>query len=373
MVNIKKSALLFVVLGLCAVGIGGWLMFTGEDADSKLAAVSAQVEHAEREKADRVVTPQMNELRYLKVASGDEDFTPAQREKMRELGLPEAVVRRALQAIAGTLYPVDFHLKIIDQNGDLVPGAKIEYDVGRSPGFVSPGRYVGQSDEQGQFSITEVKAATIDLVGFTKPGYVFRPTQDERGVEAINKKHLYTADDPLIVHAWKLGKPAKLLENDGRNKSVQVPNDGSWTSLYLVSHRRLVKKEGKQPDADLWVSVTARIEITGTKFDRPLGWSMILEAPNGGFQQTNDRFMLEAPESDYESHMEVNYERGEPGAMGWTPGKNFYLLLRGGKTYGRMRFIINPYGSSTARIRIPFALNLEGTRNLYSGKTDIWY
>jgi len=369
----SKKRLLFV-LGLIAVGIGSWLWMMGEDISLEQAAAPVDVEQARPATEDRVVTPQMYEPQYLKVASGDEDFTPAQREKMRELGLPEAVVRRALQAIASNLAPVDFHLKIIDQNGDPVPGAKIEYDVNRSPGFGGPGTYFGQSDVGGRFEVTGTKAARVLLVKFTKPGYVFRPIQDESNVAAMNEKHLYTADAPLIVHVWKLGKPAKLLENDGRNKSVQVPNDGSWTSLYLVSDRRLVKKEGKQPDADLWVSVVARVKNPGMKFEHPMGWSMVLETPNGGFQKADDRFMYLAPESGYESHLEVSYKRSEPGWAGWTyPGEKFYLLLRNRKTYGRMQFYISPYGGISASIGIAFALNLEGTRNLYGGEPVDWY
>jgi len=368
----SKKRLLFV-LGLIAVVIGSWLLVAGEDIAQKQAAIHEPVEQEKSVTEDRVITPQMFEPKYLKVVSGDEDFTPTQREKMHNMGLPETVVRRALQAIAATLSQVDFHLKIIDQNGDPVPGAKIEYDVGRSPGFVSPGRYVGQSDEQGQFSITETKAATVSTVKFTKPGYVLRPAQEESGVEAINKKHLYTADDPLIVHAWKLVKPVQLEGEDGRIRSVDVPNDGSWISLYLVSNEALKIKAGKQPDADFWVSVVARSKITGGKFDIPLSWSIVLETPNGGFQLTDDYFMLEAPESGYESHLEINYKITDQDGSGWIYGKNFYLLLRGQKTYGRMRFSVDPYGRSTAGISVKFALNQDGTRNLYGGKPVNWY
>ena len=365
----KLQKRLFFILGLIAVGVGGWLWIAGEDTNPKQVAIPAQSRSATE---DRVITPQMYEPQYLKVVSGEEDFTPAQREKMRELGLPEAVVRRALQAIAGTLYPVDFHLKIIDQNGDPVPGVKIEYNVNKSPGFGGPGTYFDQSDAEGTFSVTKTKAARVLLVNFTKPGYVFRPTQEESGVEAINKKHLYTADDPLIVHAWKLGKPAKLLENDGRNKGVQVPNDGSWTSLYLVSDRRLVKKEGKQPDADLWVSVTARYIDPTARIKRGLAWSMVLDAPNGGLHETDDLFLFEAPQSGYISEFLVNYEPDDKDVRA-DFHKNFFILLRGSKVYGRMRFKVFPYGDSTASIEVAFALNLEGTRNLYGGESIDWY
>jgi len=367
-----ESKKLLFVLGLIAVGFGGWLWLTGEDTVPKQAANPVPVEQAESVTDDRVITPQMYEPQYLKVVSGEEDFTPAEREKMRELGLPAVVVRRALQAIADTLASVDFHLKIVDQNGDPVPSVKIEYDVNKSPGVGGPGTYFGQSDAEGRFAVTGTKAARVLLVNFTKPGYVFSPSQDESFVRAINEKHLYTADDPLIVPAWKLGKPAKLLEYDGF-KDVRVPNDGSWTSLYLISDRRLVKKEGKQPDADFWVSVVARVRKTGMKYDDILGWSMILDAPNGGFQRTDDRFMLEAPKSGYEPHLEVNSKRPEPDWSGWVQGKLFYLLLRDGKTYGRMKFSVKPFGGTTAGIGIAFVLNQEGTRNLYSGKTELRY
>jgi len=366
-----KSKKRLFVLGLIAVGIGGWLWVTGEDMPLEHTAELVAVEQAESVVEDRVITPQMFEPQYLKVVSGEEDFTPEQREKMRELGLPEAVVRRALQAIAGSLSPVNFHLKIVDQNGDSVPGVKIEYDVSRSPGFVSPGRYVGLSDEQGWFSLAGTKAATVDLVSFTKPGYVFRATKKESSIAAMNEQHLYTSDAPLIVHAWKLGKPAKLLEYDGF-RDVYVPNDGSWTSLYLILHRKLVTKEGKQPDADFWVSVVARFVDPTAKIKKGLDWSMELEVPNGGLLKSEDLFLYEAPESGYEPRFSVNYEADDPAVLA-DLRKNFYILLRSGEVYGRMQFSVYPFSSLGASVWVKFALNLEGKRNLYGGKPMQWY
>jgi Carboxypeptidase regulatory-like domain len=132
--------------------------------------------------------------------------------------------------------PITFYGKVIDQNGDPVPGATVNYTA--MDKFDAPGsQYEGKSDANGFFSISGIGSAALS-VGVRKGGY-YMIHGKSAGAFAYGvgpdstRSEPPTKDNPAIFVLQKMGiaEPLIPLSTGG----IKVPKNGTPVSIDLAT------------------------------------------------------------------------------------------------------------------------------------------
>lgn len=264
--------------------------------------------------------------------------------------------RRTVQLVQ-TIYasPIEIYGRVQDQFGNPVSAAKVEYSV--LDRFWEPGtKYTGVSDNNGLFSLTDVKGAAVS-VAIWKNGYAGiaeksngsfsfgvpfdaqrdrpTPTKDKPAIFVLRKK---VEADPLIV----------------ANRDIRIPKDGTPVELDLRTAKATTVGHGDLK-IECWTSDNVR--DTQGHYE----WRARISVPGGGLsRRTEPELALTAPESGYEPRVEIampqNAERWRRDCDGQ------YWVKLGNGTFARMRLRITTAGDHFASITS--YLNPSGSRNL---------
>jgi hypothetical protein len=267
-------------------------------------------------------------------------------------------VRRAVaeEVQSVLLTPITFYGRVVDQNGDPVAGATINY--GALDKFDAPGsQYQGESDANGNFSISGIRGAVL-RVGAQKNGYYMI---DGKSASAFaygispdsRRKSPPSKNDPAILVLQKMGPTEPLLYLGSRQ--YKVLKNGQPLELDLQTGRQVEAGKGTIR-FERWVNDQTK------SMNRRFDWRFRITVPNGGMIERHDQFAFEAPEEGYQTVVEIDMPTSLGSEWRYTVDRSYFIRIRGG-LYGRIDATI--YGGHNNSLVLESFINPKpNSRNL---------
>ena len=290
-------------------------------------------------------------------------------------------LKHQYQVAMGSLPDITFYGRIIDQHGLPVKNASVWYSGENAYISAGGGMGAGRTDDDGYFMIDTSGAALvlgavshpeidevfyelrIDTNSATKKQYksVIRFLSHDKKGAALNYNNYSEKDKAYIVHAWRLGEYEGAIEG---NVISDYDNDGKYYTLTFDQTRLGVRKKEGKTDGHIYISCR-RPHMT---HNRDYGdWSISITPVNGGIQETDDIYMNIAPESGYQTSLDINMTKSSQGYVHELRDKKYYFKSNSGKEYGSLLMEIKPFSRASkeaCRIEVFYKLNPTGSRNL---------
>lgn len=246
--------------------------------------------------------------------------------------------------------PINFYGKVVDQDGQPVSGAKIQFSwTDLSKGGCTQREM--SSDAQGNFTLENKKGRFLQVT-VTKPGYYTAKQQNQEGFDYAGfwEKRYYQPDsrNPVLFHLRKEGVKENLLTG---NIDVNIPSGAAPTSIAFSRN-----------SVDSWARVEVQAWTNTEKYPpRIFDWHAIITVPGGDIQPCNDEFPFTAPECDYKPSIELNMPAT---AEKWKRGfeQQYYIRYTNPLRYGRVLLEIS---GASQNVSGAYWINpTPGSRNL---------
>lgn len=269
----------------------------------------------------------------------------------------KAVIKQIENAFAA---PIAFYGRVIDQNGNPVAGASVDYspiDNFRS----SATHYTGLSDAGGYFSIKDIQGIALS-VGVDKRGYY--PVADKYDKSPSSsatfaygmgpdsyRQSPPTKDKPAIFVLQKMGETVPLVYRPERQ--YKVPKNGEPVEIDLETGRQVQKGNIR---FERWANDQSKNEKG--RFD----WSFKISVPNGGIIERKGDFDFEEPGGGYEENADISMPTSLGDKWQYTVKKGYFLKLPEGN-FARLNVTI--FGGHNNSLVLESFLNpTPGDRNL---------
>ena len=269
---------------------------------------------------------------------------------------PAARRREVLEKIQRSLAtPITFYGRVIDQNGDPVPGATVNYNA--LDKFDAPGsQYQGKSDSTGAFSITGIGGAALS-VGVRKEGYYMIDGKSASafayGVGADSTRRVApTENNPAILVLQKAGIPEPLVSLS--TGGIKVPKNGTPVSIDLATGERTFASAN-------CLRVEVRTQNHAPNAAGPYHWQCRVSVPGGGLVERKEQFDFEAPAAGYQQSDEIVMLSKDPS---WKKRfkKSYFARFPSGN-YARLQFEFTSGGDHFFMVE-SFFNPRSGSRNL---------
>lgn len=246
--------------------------------------------------------------------------------------------------------PINFFGKVVDQGGQSVRGAQVEFGWNDLSG---EGTSKGQvlTDAQGAFSLTNQKGKMLQ-VDVSKDGYYKLKSERLRSFEYADFSdkdyHEPDASKPVLFHLVKKGAGDPLLTG---NVEMNAPANGTPVRMDLLNGGRVA------PEGQLEIAaVTSTLQYPPRFFD----WRATISVPGGGLVEQTDELGLAAPGEGYAPQVQFNYPVGAPD---WKRSvrRKYYIRFGSPVKYGRVEIDVN--GGRQA-VSVSYAVNPSGSQNL---------
>jgi hypothetical protein len=245
--------------------------------------------------------------------------------------------------------PITFYGKVIDQNGDPIADASVDY--GTIDKFDADGsNYRGKTDTNGYFSVSGIQGAVL-TVGVSKTGYYnIHGKSDGAFAYGVGpdstRKEPPTKDRPAVFVLQKMGVTEPLVRVSSRQ--INIPATGQPTSIDLTTGRT-----GRgNVQLESWI---------GDSSQRRFDWWYRLSVPGGGLIERQGQFEFEAPVEGYQASIETSMAAS---ADKWSSdvNKSYFARLADGRY---ARFSINFYPGKRNFVVLESYVNpTPGDRNL---------
>jgi hypothetical protein len=203
--------------------------------------------------------------------------------------------------------PIEFYGRVVDQHGDVVPGADVKIAANDKAFGGRPSQYSKTTDETGSFYITGIKGLTL-AVEVSKSGYDVIPPADnqvtssglfEYGLSSVHARPQSSSDKPIVFTLRKPGIREPLVKIDQQN--FRIGRDG--TPL-LIS---LDQKHSHNVVLRCWTN-----DNNLTEGQRKYDWRLQIEVEKGALAPRNDAFDYEAPDAGYAKTDAINMPASLP-------------------------------------------------------------
>jgi len=353
--------LLFVVLlTVIAVTVGWWL------SSSNRPPVSA----AETQKPAATM-PQAAIPPPTQSDTPPEVVQPYARTPYLGLKDPRWIERRRLRSEDPSYQwrtPIEFFGKVVDDKGQPVGGAVIEYSwsgTSAKYGGDGVGHKTMTSDSNGLFHIHGIEGKGMTVL-VSKQGY-YRRSKPNGWFEYAGfwEPNFIEPDSskPVVFHLVKRPVAEPTYHVGGR---IFLEPPALETHLDLVG-----QNIQSQSPADLYVRIT---RPPGASYEKPFDWSVTVEGRNGAeIVETTDEFMLRAPEGGYQSMINRDYKNPTGNAR---QKLRFYVRSKARKFYAAVDFELAAYrrmnGTEPASVIISATVNPNNSPNVdYDPAKDI--
>lgn len=304
-----------------------------------------------RHKSNQIVKlPVPNEIEYTKQFN-DWAKTVKKHNKTPEIqAREEAQFEWLKMASKKTIQKIEFYGKIVDQEGNPVSGVTINYIGSRSLYASGSGSGSVVSDSKGNFVIDNARGKALKIVSFEKIDYQFPSGQyfhnPKEGVDPKSTWGIYKKGSPYIVKSWKVDAYPKVKQKH-RLAMIFEPDGRKYTLDITGKQDKFIEGE---LEGDMHLS-----------FDKAeANWRVQISALNGGFVESNDKFMYMAPEKEYQPT--IFFESDD---LKRSMSKNVYFFNENKRLYGMLSLNISPYSrNNKSAIGLRYVINLEQGRNL---------
>jgi uncharacterized repeat protein (TIGR03803 family) len=259
---------------------------------------------------------------------------------------------RLLNAIQG---PIEFYGKVVDENGDVVPGAGVTFQWND---FLARGGNDGattQSDSNGLFSLHGKQGFNMGVSVGKEGYYATHDSQQsfEFGNMNASTRHVADSQRPVVFTLRKMGKGTELISTEFPQAMTypQLRRDGTPIEIDLFNGGQAAPGTG-QFKMEFWNDDTNRNA-------RTFNWKLKLTVPGGGIVETTEEFPFQAPESGYQLPLMIEMPATN---QNWRTDlrSKYYVHLPDGK-YGRVEIYLIAYNGI---IRVHSVVNPSGSRNL---------
>lgn len=249
--------------------------------------------------------------------------------------------------------PINFYGRVVDESNEPVSDASAHF-VWNDLSAEGTSEADATSDANGIFSLFNRTGKRL-LVSVSKEGYYSSGDARNAAFEYANPADgLFTPDPmkPVVFHLRKKGVGIDLVTSKYGVKDyfgVTVPLDGTPVQADLL--------ERKTGQGQITVS---QIKPEFKNWQQATNWFFRMEISDGGFIEQNDEFPFMAPEDDYQSVVEFNFQKGQPD---WIENlqKTFYIKFGNPARYGWLKLDTSIMMEGA---RFTYAINPDGSRNL---------
>jgi len=250
--------------------------------------------------------------------------------------------------------PISFFGKVVDERGDPVSGAKIQFtwtDI--SPAGTSSMQ--AASDEQGLFDLTGKTGKFLEVRVSKEGYYAYSENRFAFEYAAFFDESYYqpNSKNPVVFRLRKKGDIPQEL--NGRRTLMGIKPTGEPHHIDLQTTRKTGSGQG-----DIAISITRTAPADVKQYD----WSASIEGVNGaGLLESTDEFMFEAPETGYQPGYSYKFAESDPAWKNQTSRK-YFVRAREGNIYGRLEISFIPKYRESGAVDIKFFVNPTGSRNL---------
>ncbi len=338
----KKSILVIVIILL--VGFTAWYLTSSEgEVVPPVSTISGD------KQAVAIETKQKSQIKKLM------DLAKEAPDKLKELMMSNP--KMAAMDAMGKAMNADFQFygKIVDQHGDAVPHVSIKYDIGGFGSFGQPfaRNFDTITNDNGEFSLSG-NGDGFSILSMSKNGYEFTRGDSYYTYpryEGMKLKYKGSPEKPVIIHAWKKVEAEPLYHGEIFQGFLQ---DGQYYYVDIPALNKTMK-------------VAFVIDPEGDRYN-PLDWSVNLKVERGGVIESNDVFMNEAPEADYQTMWVSEHKKSDPNFGKWGGKRKFYVKGLNGKVYGRIEVKFAAYYGNRdithGVIDAKYWINPSSSRNL---------
>ena len=266
---------------------------------------------------------------------------------------------RNLSAAIAAIYssPIHLHGCVVDEKGNPVSGATVEYSL-NDKHFKDGTKRTTMSDARGNFLIKGNGASVY--VNVEKNGY-YRVTDQSYG--SVRADRITSLQMPVRFVLKKAGIPQKLIHN--KITTRLAPTDGTPVEIHLA-RPKLGSVQSGHFRVEVWIAPAEPGRREGFE------WKCRLSVPAGGLTERTDTMHFEAPSEGYVPSIEVTMPAAPSGAQNWRSSleKQFYLRLPDG-THARGRLYIS-FDPDRALVSFDSFWNQSPTesRNLEAGANE---
>ena len=239
-----------------------------------------------------------------------------------------AVLSEQMQRVLAT--PIVFYGRVIDQNGDPVQGATVNYTA--LDKFDAPGsHYEGRSGVDGSFSLSGIGGAVLSVGVMSEGYYMIEGKSASAFAYGIGpdstRQEPPTKEKPAVFVLQKMGiaEPLISLKTGG----IKVPKNGTPVIIDIETGKIGTTSANG-------IKVEAWTQIQGPPSKDPYDWRCRISVPGGGLIERQEQFAFEAPIDGYQEYDEVAMKSTE-GSWKKRFEKDYFARLPSGN-YARFRF-----------------------------------
>jgi hypothetical protein len=250
--------------------------------------------------------------------------------------------------------PIQFYGKVIDDNSEPVPGARVHFQwTDLSGNGTSDADTI--TDQQGLFHLNDAQGKRL-LVHVSKPGYYPSAARNRRSFEFANPfEEIYyqpKATTPVLFHLREQRPVAELIR---RSAEVVLPGDGSAAKICLETG--LTASDG-QLEVKAWKPWPPR------PMSPPYDWKVKLTIADGGFVESAEEFPFNAPDARYTPSFEIDMLASATDKWKVSGERTLYFSYGAPVKYGHLSLRTD---GNSRYIFIDYVLNPSGSRNLEDG------
>lgn len=233
----------------------------------------------------------------------------------------------AAKFLAAFTSPISYHGCVVDQHGDPVSNAKVEYILNDKP-LKDGSRHTTSTDAQGYFTI--FGSGLSMYVEVSKEGYYRVPPRGGQngsfggfGQDLTERTQSSDRDNPVVYVLYKAGQTEFLIRR--RKTDIKIAKNGAPTSLMLGDH-----------NTNHSVIVQCWTDDTKHGAEGQYNWRFMISVPNGGLLVRNDAFAFEAPQNGYHPFDEYMMSVSLPANQWKSSVEKSYFVRFNDNIYGRI-------------------------------------